>query len=246
MNVIKPTIIRSYPSSLALFCRLLKKHNLRLSFKLKGVFVTSEQLTEEDELAIRDTLKCPIWGQYGHTEMSIFAVKPDGEKEYYASPLYGYTEILNQETGEPCKVGETGEIVVTGYSLIGLPFIRYATGDLAVFGGVNNNGETVLKRLQGRTVDYIIDKQGEKIYLTEFIFGHHLPEFKTIDSWQLEQNEPGIVTLRIIPDFNYTAKDEAGLISHFNKVGISVLVDYQSEIKKSSRGKRIFMIQNCR
>ncbi len=246
LNIIRPTIIRSYPSSLALFCRLVTKYDLNLSFKLKGVFVTSEQLTEEDELTIHDTLNCPIWGQYGHTEMSIFAVKPDGEKEYYASPLYGYTEIINPETGETCKVGESGEIIVTGFSLIGLPFIRYATGDLAIFGGINSKGETVLKRLQGRTVDYIIDKQGKKIFLTDFIFGHHLQEFKNIESWQLEQNEPGIVMLRIKPDVNYSAKDEAGLISHFNKVGISVYVDYKGKIKKTSRGKRIFMIQNCR
>ena len=57
------------------------------------------------------------------------------------------------ECGKQVKENEIGEIVVTGFSHLGTPFIRYKTGDLAVYGGTTEFGEVVLKQLMGRSVD---------------------------------------------------------------------------------------------
>ena len=245
LNKIKPKIIRSYPSSLSELCKLIRSHNLKLTFELKGIYVTSEMLTDDDEKIIREVFNCPIWGQYGHTEISIFAIKKDKQKEYVVSPFYGYTEILD-EHNKQVKNGERGEIIVTGFSSLGLPFIRYSTGDLAIYNTENNKNEIVIDGLQGRTVDYVIDNNNNRIFLTGFIFGNHLMAFNNIFAWQLVQNKVGEVDMRIIKGDNYSISDEQSLIKLFMNNNINVKMNYSDEIVKSKRGKRIFMIQNCK
>lgn len=149
----KPSILRGYPSSLGKLARLMDDEKLRFDFPIKGAYVTSEVMSYEDEQYIRKVFNAPIFGQYGHCETSIFAISPDGDSKYYASPLYGYTEILNPETKEHVEIGEVGEIVVTGFSNYALPFIRYCTGDMGRYDGINDKGELIIGKLQGRSVD---------------------------------------------------------------------------------------------
>lgn len=245
LNRLRPLIIRSYPSSLADLAKYMKMLSLTLSYNLKGIYVTSEQLLEDDAAIMKEVFHCPIWGQYGHSELSVFAVQPDGDKNYYVSPLYGYTEIIDIETGKHVDEGGVGEIVVTGFSNYALPFIRYATGDLAQYLGVNEKGEVILSQLQGRSVDYLISDNGNRIFLTGLIFGNHLRAFKNIFAWQLEQEVPGVVKMRIKKDTYFTNIDENDIRVLFEASNIKVIFDYESEIVKSKRGKRIFLIQHC-
>ena len=56
-------------------------------------------------------------------------------------------EIVNPETGRPLPDGESGEIVVTTLTRIGMPLIRYRTGDISRFHVLPCACGTVLKRL---------------------------------------------------------------------------------------------------
>lgn len=76
---------------------------------------------------IERVFRCPVYLQYGHSEVSVFAYTAAGSREYRCSPLYGLTEVL-QEDGTPVREGETGEVVVTGFWNTAMPFIRYRTG----------------------------------------------------------------------------------------------------------------------
>ena len=242
----KPSILRGYPSSIANLARLMDKRNIHFDFSIKGIYITSEVMTSEDERYIRKVFKAPIFGQYGNCETSIFAISPDGSTKYFASPIYGFTEILNQETNEHVELGETGEIVVTGFVNNALPFIRYKTGDLGVDEGLSEKGELIIGQFQGRTVDYIVNKNGDKIFLTGFIFGSHMESFANIYEWELEQTVPGEVLMRIIPDISWKNTDEIALKEMFNAKLIDIEIEYTKQILKSKRSKRIFMIQNCK
>lgn len=157
LNAINPTVFRGYSSSISKLCYLIEKYSLKLNFSLKGIYVTSDTCTKEDEIIIKRVLNCPVWGQYGHTEVSIFAIKHPESEQYLCNPIYGYTEIINRESGKHVGIGETGEIIVTGFSSYGLPFIRYATGDMAVYGGLDKFHNVILSNLQGRSADYILN-----------------------------------------------------------------------------------------
>lgn len=244
LNITKPSILRGYPSGIKTICTFLREHSITLDFKIKGVYLTSEFASEEDKYFISKTLHCNVWGQYGHTEVSVFAICKPNEEKYLCSPFYGITEVLDNE-GNHVKVGEQGEIVVTGFSNLGLPFLRYKTGDLAIYGGIEN-GWVILTKLLGRSVDYIINKDNEHIYLTGFIFGGHLHAFNAIADWQIRQDIKGQVTITIVKTNDWKNEYENDLFELFSDKAIDASILYAEKIERSRRGKRIFMIQNIK
>ena len=186
-----------------------------------------------------------MYGQYGHTESSIFAVQKPDSDAYYTNPLYGYTEVLD-ESGKQVGIGECGEIVVTGFIEYGLPFVRYKTGDLAVYGGETEFGETILSRLLGRNVDFIFNKKGEKIFLVGFVFGGHIKAFNHILAWQIQQSEMGKVTLLVVKGDGYDEDVENEVKQLFDSKDIDVEFQYVRKIEKTKRGKQKFLIQELK
>lgn len=244
LNEVSPKFLRGFTSSIKEFCRFVKKENVKLDFKLKGIYLTSESSTLEDRKYIESILHCPVWGQYGHTECSIFAVSKPHDLTYYANPLYGFTEILDED-GNQVPIGSVGEITVTGFNILGMPFIRYKTGDLAVYGGETEYGETILKELLGRTRDFLYSDDGQKVYALALLFdAGNLNLLDYIKAWQIEQDEEGVVIIRIIKDDSYTDAIEKELVEVFKYKNISINIEYVSDIPKTRRGKHKFIIQN--
>ena len=190
---------------------------------------------------IQEQFKCPIWGQYGHSEASVFAIRYPNSEEYYCHPLYGFTEVIGTD-GKHVEEGGIGEVVVTGFNYTALPFIRYRTGDLAEYGG-KKNGFVVLRKLMGRSSDYIITKTKEKLYLVGFIFGGHLKAFDCIESWQFTQEEPGILSVKIVPTASYSKEIETELYTFFKNNNLILKIEYVDSIPKTQRGKQKFLIQ---
>lgn len=243
-NKVKPVILRGYPSGFMEICNFIVKYNNKLSFKPKGIYLTSETLSESDRKYVSKIFDCPVYGQYGHTEASVFAVTDEDSLVYRCSPFYGVVEVVDED-GNPVKEGCCGEIVVTGFSNLATPFIRYKTGDLAVYGG-SKDGCVILTSLLGRTVDYIWNADNEKIYLVGFIFGAHLPAFNFIEDWQIEQKVVGKITIRIVKATGYTTRVEEELLNFFVEKKIFPELFYLSNISKSQRGKKIFLIQHVK
>jgi phenylacetate-CoA ligase len=237
--------MRGYPSGFIELCRLTEKMQLCKKFRLKAVYLTSENFSADEKAYISSFLECPVYGQYGHTECSIFATQGPSDMQYIASPLYGYTEVINEE-GEHVEIGARGEVVVTGFSQLGLPFIRYKTGDLAIYGGRNKYGETILSMLLGRTIDYIYNNKGEKVYTVGFIFGGHLKAFNSIRNWQIEQNEKGRLLIRIVKGDDFNKERENDLITFFAQNNFNIEINYVEGIPRTQRGKQLFLIQNCK
>lgn len=244
-NTVKPQFINGYPTGVLTFCRYIESTESEIDFKLKGIYLTSENFTKQDKEYISSILGCPVYGQYGHTECSIFAVQAPDEERYICSPIYGYTEVLDSD-GKQVEKGKVGEITVTGFSIYGLPFVRYRTGDLAVYGGCSEYGETILSQLLGRDVDFLIDHNGKKIFTVGFIFGGHLKAFNHIKTWQIVQNEIGKLEVFIVKHSNYEENIEKEIVSFFESSDFTVVIKYVDYIPMTKRGKRRFVIQNCK
>lgn len=245
LNNMQPKAMRGYPSGFMELATYCKKNKVKFGFKLKGIYLTSENYGSEEESLISEVFCCPVWGQYGHTEASIFAVKKPQSINYICCPIYGYAEIL-AEDGRHVKEGEVGEIVVSGFNHYGIPFIRYKTGDLAEFGGTLQNGSVVLNKLLGRSIDYLINREGEKIFLVGFIFGGHLKAFNHIRQWQLEQFEKGNVSMKISKAEGYNEEIEKEIVALFESKHLSVNIQYTTNFERTNRGKFKFLIQHIR
>jgi len=236
----KPRFLRGYPSVLYEFAVRLEKEEMKTDF-LKSITLTAEEIFPYQIDKLRHVFNCNVFGQYGHSEAAIYALTQPNDLTYYCSPLYGYTEVLNA-TNEHVKIDEEGDIVVTGYFNFNLPFIRYKTGDRAIYGG-EQGGSVILKRISGRQQDFVIDKEGNKISITGLVFGQHIRAFGVIRKWQIHQIQKGNITINIVPEKQLGESDISEIIQKLslgNKINVTVsIVD---DIRKTSRGKQLFVV----
>ena len=244
INQSNATFIRGYSAGILTLAQYIRKHHVALDIQLKGIYLTSEAFAESSRKFISDVFRCPVIGQYGHTEMSVYAYQHKDDSVYECLPLYGYTEVLDDK-GRHVKEGETGEIVVTGFNQIGMPFIRYKTGDLATYVGRKDDGTVLIDAIQGRTVDFLYDTSGERVYLTGAIFGGHIKAFNHIAQWQLTQNKKGIVDVAIIKGEGFNETVEKEVYDFFGRFNITAKLNYVNYIEKQKNGKQKFLIQKC-
>lgn len=232
-----------YPSALSEIARYCLDHGVKFAHPIKSVQITAEMANEEQIGLISEAFKTKVYGQYGHSEACIYGHTEAGKLEYQCSPFTGKVEVLD-DSGKQVAVGKEGEVVVTGFWNYAMPFIRYRTGDTAVFGGVKN-GAVILERLLGRTQDWLFRKDGSRIPVTAIVFGQHFKAFKSITAWQIVQNEPGNITVLVVPTPQFFKDDELEIISKFSQIAsIIAVVEYVESIPLTARGKRRFVVQN--
>lgn len=238
-----PSILRGYPSFLNDVAVYLISNDIKIPFRVKGVQLTAENAHSWQLDNIKRAFNTQIYFQYGHSEVAVFGYTTNDTYEYICSPLYGLTEVLNSD-GSHVREGEAGEVVVTGFYNFALPFIRYRTGDLAVFNG-NQNGVVRLGKIIGRTQDFVFTSDNTKVALTALIFGQHYHAFLNIRKWQLIQDHPGKVRIKIVKGLGYSDSDEAEIAGKFRSIcDISVEFEYVDSIQLSKRGKYSFLVQN--
>ncbi|MCR5421151.1 MAG: hypothetical protein K6E98_09100 [Lachnospiraceae bacterium] len=240
---LKPDFIRAYPMFIYTVAKYMKDNNIKPLHKTKGIQLTSESSFTYQHDLIEEVFDTTVYMQYGHTECCAFAYTKDSSRIYRTEPLYGFMEILNEE-GIFVKPGETGEIVVTSFFNKVMPLIRYKTGDMAEFSGYDGNS-LILKKIEGRTQDYVIDNNGHKVMITALIMAQHLAALGHIRKWQIEQTVKGAVTMRIIKGNDYTEASEKEISTLFiNNAGITTQFEYVDSLSLTSRGKSKLIIQH--
>lgn len=240
----KPSIIRGYPAFIHEIARYIIKKEIKLLHTIKGIELTSESSNLSQIKDIENAFSSNIYLQYGHSEASLFGYTIDDSYEYYCSPFYGYVEVLDK-SGSHVMPGELGEVVCTGFYNYAMPFIRYQTGDLAVYSG-DIDGIVRLKTVVGRTQDYVYDLNMNKTLLTALVFGLHYKAFANIVKWQIVQDIPGEVDIYIVRDKLYTKSDEEEINYNFMKIaGVKTKFKYVDKVSCTERGKFQFLVQNA-
>jgi len=130
------TVLHATPSFLLhLETKMREAGVKRESLSLKRAFGGAEPYSEDTRKRIEALLKVDVFNSYGLSEMNGPGVafecqRKDGlhiwEDGYIA-------EIVNPDTLEPVKEGETGELVLTILCREATPILRYRTRDLTSF-----------------------------------------------------------------------------------------------------------------
>lgn len=243
----KPAFLRGYPSGMEDLALFIIKTKISYKFNfIKGILLTSENISSPQVDVIGKAFNTKVYPQYGMTEACVFGFTNANSLKYFCSPFYGFTEVLNDHN-QHVKIGEVGKLVLTSFGNYYQPFIRYSTGDLAEYGGVDN-GFVILNKIVGRTQDYIVDKENNKNMLVGLIFGAHLSAFKAIKTWQIKQDIPGYISVTIDREVSkWEDKYESELILTLScNKKINVNINYSSDFIYTNSGKRLFLIQNIK
>jgi len=238
-----PSFLHGYPSFITDFAKSIIEKKINIDFAIKGVMLTAETAIDEQIEIIESTFSCKIIKQYGNSEASIFGFSPSIDKEYLISPIYGYTEVIKDDSNH-ANIGEEGEIVTTSFFNYHHPFIRYKTGDRAIYGGRYKNF-IKLNELRGRSQDIVYGNNGTSIPLVGLIFGQHLKAFRNINKWQIIQKERGKINIVIEKLEFYNNEDEIEIINKIrSNIDLEISFKYNSDFFVTTlRGKRPFFIQ---
>ncbi|NLY47712.1 MAG: phenylacetate--CoA ligase [Clostridiales bacterium] len=132
MEDFEVTAIACTPSYLLHIIEVLEEAGKIDRVKLKAAICGAEPWTENMRKEIESKLGLNAYDIYGLSEILGPGVAADCDVH---NGLHVYEdhflpEIVNPDTLEPCKEGETGELVITTLTKEALPLLRYRTKDL--------------------------------------------------------------------------------------------------------------------
>jgi len=124
---------------------------------LKSILLSADYVPDDVCAELSKAWGCKVFEHYGMTEMGLGGavscdVVPNGHG-YHPREADLYFEIINPVTGEVVPDGQFGEVVFTTLTRMGMPFIRYRTGDRSRWLTESCACGSILKRL---------DKVGER------------------------------------------------------------------------------------
>ena len=156
------TVLHATPSFLLHLETKMKEAGVaRDSLSLKRAFAGAEPYSEDTRQRIEALLKIDVYNSYGLSEMNgpgvAFECQCKAGLHIWED---GYiAEIINPDTLEPVKEGETGELVLTILCREATPILRYRTRDLTSFytepckcGRTHRR----MRRITGRSDDMLI------------------------------------------------------------------------------------------
>ena len=222
----------------------------RFTAAVRGVQLFSESAEADMVELIERVFGCPVLVHYGHSERAVMAGSMPDDHRYFVWPLYGHVELID-EAGRPItEAGVQGEVVATGFDNRAMPFIRYRTGDLAMWSARPPHpalpGYPVLERIDGRNNDYFVARDGRRIPVAS-LGGLRPAAFLQVEATQYEQHQAGRIVVRLQ---SATPLDPSVLavIADYFRVKLLGLVDAELQvvphIERTARGKRRLMIQH--
>jgi phenylacetate-CoA ligase len=177
----RPVLIVGYVSSLEAFASWLQRSAQTIPSVICAI-AAAEPLHDDARRRIAQGLGVPLFNTYGSREfMSIAAECP------CRNGLHIHAENLVVETGDP-DGRVPSEILITDLHNYGMPFVRYASGDLGrVADGVCPCGRGLprLETIDGRVVDALQTVDGRTVP-GEF-FPHLLKEIPELAEYRVEQ-----------------------------------------------------------
>lgn len=195
--------LHGYPSSLIVFADWVIASGWQPPASLKGIFPVSEPtLPHQLERFASAFPRTRIMRQYGMSEKVLMAGQVGDDPQLYDSePLYGYGELVDDSGVRITQPGETGRIIGTGFISMAMPLLRYDTEDVATLDrlpSADNGYRLRLRHIQGRWgEEYALGAQGELVSMSAINL--HSDSYAHVHVFQLYQEKPGEVTIRVMP-----------------------------------------------
>jgi len=244
----KPKHILGYPSAITNLAVYMKKKNLEKFSNVKSILCYAETLYEWQRDLIEEIFQCRVFDTYSLREQVALGSTCRYSNYLHMFPEFGLFEIIGKDGKSVKKEGEIGEIVGTGFHTYIFPFIRYRTGDIGVYTSKKcqcGRNYPLLKRIEGRTQEFIISKTYQIIPLTG-VYELVARCSTNVIEYQLYQDTPGEIVIKIIKGKNYSENDSINIKKNFQKrlgAEFSIKIDFVDQITRTKMGKYQFLIQ---
>jgi len=225
LNKFKPELLDGYPSAIYIISKHINQNSLPLSFVPKAIAVTAETLYDYQRLEIEKAFKCAVYNQYASSEGSPFITECT-KGNLHLNLDSGIFELITKE-GNVAQPGELAQLVVTSFTNLKTPLIRYNIEDTVILPkkGIHCNCGClmpVIEQITGREDDILWTK--EKGYV-----GRMGPAFKGLDNIiksQIIQPNATEIIVNIIVNSNFSEKEEKQLLNNL-KDRLGKNIDYK-------------------
>lgn len=239
-----PANINTFPSNLLRLALEARRHNRRPEIPI--VMSVAEYLAPEVRALTENTFGSRIIDVLSSAEAGIIAIQCPDSPLYHIQSELVLAEIIG-ETGQPCRVGEIGELVVTPLYNYASPLLRYRTGDYVKRG---------TQCRCGRTLPTISKFVGRREHMFDFPDGRHaLPGIDRIkitelighDAWVFVQTEKHRAELRFAQHCRAQAEDQLRrLLKESTGGDFKVEVVPLDELPLTAGAKRHFTLNEYR
>jgi phenylacetate-CoA ligase len=246
----KIRFIWGYPSAISIFANYALSKGWQCPSTLTGVIPISETLfPHQREIIYKAFRGIRILASYGLSEkVAIAGELPAEEDVYEFEPLYGITELVDDDGMPVTELGKSGRIIGTGFISTAMPLLRYDTGDLGELvrpASKRNCYRLQLKGIKSRWgQEFIVAENGALISIAAVNI--HSNAYSNIQSFQFSQDAVGRVTVLVVPVIGCTKEDIQPFVDEIQaKVGRNVRFNLKvvTAIAGNDRGKRRFIDQ---
>lgn len=214
----RPDVVVGYTSALESLAEWIAA-NGPLTWRPSSIVTAAEMLSERQRTTIERAFRAPVFHTYGCREFMLIGAECDRHDGYHASDDHLVIEVAD-DAGRPLSDG-VGNVLITDLHNWGMPFLRYANGDLAGAraGGAScacGRGLRLFGPVEGRRLDVLRTLDG-RIIPGEF-FPHLLKEVSAVDRFQVRQRRLDRLELLIVPQGSFGKADEAFLREHIGRI----------------------------
>lgn len=185
LHEFRPHYLFGYCLTLRLMAGTLQGQTQR-GVRPRCVLTTSGVLDRATRKEIGQGFGCRVFDVYASWEGGIMAWECNHCGAYHVNSDWIILEVLKD--GRPARPGEEGEVLVTNLHSFGMPFIRYAQGDILAFPSETTSCSSSLPTIAGicgRVADMIVLPSGEA--LSPHAFFRLMDHAPGIVRWRLTQ-----------------------------------------------------------
>jgi phenylacetate-CoA ligase len=193
------------------------------------VATSGQNLDDATRTRIADAFGSRVFDSYGCREMGAIGFECEAHLGYHVAAEGFILEILRD--GRRAAPGETGEVVVTDLANSCMPWLRYRTGDQAMFIGDEpcacGRHTPRFGRLEGRAGAILEGASGRRV--PSAFFSHYLKDFDyAIARFEVAQAGPGALRFRFAPAGRFSQEVLEEILGTFRaRLGSETRIDVE-------------------